>query len=47
MLFEASGIDQSEYRTVIPAFELQAEPWADKIMEDMRLGIIKPDFGGK
>mgnify|MGYP001588671302 CR=1 FL=1 len=47
MLFEASGIEQSEYHTVIPAFELQAEPWADRIMEDMRLGIIKPELGGK
>lgn len=43
MLFDQSGADPSEYRDLIAVYEAKAEPWAEKIIEDMRLGIIRPD----
>lgn len=41
MLFDQSGADQYEYEDMIAGYQARAEPWADRIMEDMSLGIIK------
>lgn len=45
-LFEATELDQSHYWDVIAAYQLLAEPWADRIMEDINLGIITAEVDG-
>ena len=43
MLFDQSGVDHSEYWTVIAAYQFLSEEWADRIMEDINRGIISKE----
>lgn len=43
MLFDASGAPEEDYQDHIAAYMSRAEPWVNRIMDDINQGIIGPE----
>lgn len=46
MLISFSGVPDEDYAEHIAAYEERAKPWADRIMDDINMGIIAAERPG-